>query len=78
MKSRLVKFFDKHHVLYDYQHGFRDKHSVTPVLFDVLTHTFDAIQNKENAALLLTDLRKAFGTASHSILLQKLYHYVTA
>ena len=39
------------------------------------TLTYDAIQNKNYSALLLMDLRKAFDTVSHEILLQKLFHY---
>ena len=75
IKSCLVKFFDKNYVLHDRQYGFRNNHSVTHPLLDVITHSFDAIQNKENTVLLLMDLRKAFDTVSHSFLLQKLYHY---
>ena len=71
IKIRLVNCFNKNHVLYDRQYGFRDNHSVTHALRDVITHSFDAIQNKENTALLLMDLRKAFDTVSLSILLQK-------
>ena len=77
IKSRLslVKFFDKKHVLYDRQYGFSDNHSVIHALLEVITHSFDAVQNKENTALLLMDVGKVIDTVSHSILLQKLYHY---
>ena len=75
IKTRLINFFEKHKVFYDFQYGFREKHSVIHALIDVTTLTYDAIQNKNYTALLLMDLRKAFDTVSHEILLQKLFHY---
>ena len=74
IKIRFVKFFDKYYILYDYQYGFRE-HSVLHLLLDVTSFGYDSIQNKENIAMLLMDLRKAFDTVSHNILLQNLYHY---
>ena len=44
-------------------------------LLDVITPACDAIQHRSLTALLLMDLRKAFDTVSHQILLQKLLHY---
>ena len=75
IKIRLVKFFDKYNILYDYQYKFKEGHSVLHSLLDVTSFGYDSIQNKENIAMLLMDLRKAFDTVSHNILLQKLYHY---
>ena len=75
IKIRFVKFFDKYDILYAYQYGFREGHSVLHSLLDVTSFGYDFIQNKENIAMLLMDLRKAFDTVSHNILLQKLYHY---
>ena len=75
IKIRFVKFFDKYNILYDYQYGFREGHSVLHSLLDVTSFGYHSIQNKENIAMLLMDLRKAFDTVSHNILLQKLYHY---
>ena len=75
IKICFVKFFDKYNILYDYQYGFREGHSVLHSLLDVTSFGYDSIQNKENITMLLMDLRKAFDTVSHNILLQKLYHY---
>ena len=75
IKSRLDSFFIKHGVLYDFQHGFRQNHSVIHVLLDVTALSYDSIQNKCYTALLLMDLRKAFDTVSHKILLHKLHYY---
>ena len=75
IKTRLIKFFDKYQVLYEFQYGFREKHSVLHALLDVNVFALDAIQSKQQTALLLMDVSKAFDTVSHNILLQKLYHY---
>ena len=45
------------------------------MLLDVNVFALDAIQRKQQTALLLKNVRKAFNTVSHNILLQKLYHY---
>ena len=50
-------------------------HSVVHALLDVSIQTLHAILNKQQTALLLMDIRKAFDTVSHKILLQKQYHY---
>ena len=44
-------------------------------LLDVKLFALDAIQSKHQTALLIMDVRKAFDTVSHNILLQNLYHY---
>ena len=75
IKTRLINFFEKHKVFYDSQYGFRKKHSIIHALINVTTLTYNAIQNKNCTALLLMDLRKAFDTVSHEILLLKLFHY---
>ena len=75
IKTRFVNFFEKHDIFYDYQYGFRKKHGVIHALLDVTTLGFDAIQNRNYTALVLIDLRKAFDSVSHEILLKKLYHY---
>ena len=71
----MLKFFDKHQVLYENQYGFREKYNTLHALLDVTLETYNAIQRNHHTALMFIDLRKAFDTVSHKILLQKLYHY---
>ena len=75
IKIRLLKFFDKHQVFYENQYGFREKYSTLHAFLDVTSETYNAIQRNHHTALKFIDLRKAFDTVSHNILLQKLYHY---
>ena len=74
IKNKLVSFLEKQKIFYDYQYGFREKRSVLLALLDVITPGYDAIEQNKFTTLLLMDLRKAFDTVSHRILLHKLLH----
>ena len=70
-----MNFFVKHKVFYDSQYGFREKHSVIHALIEVINPIYDRIQDDLHTVILQMDLRKAFDTVSHPILLHKLHHY---
>ena len=74
MYNRLIDFIEKHHLLYQFQFGFRKNHSTSIALVILLEKITDALDNSEFAICILIDFRKAFDTVEH-ILLQKLYHY---
>ena len=61
--------------MYANQYGFRNNHSVNHALLDVVTNCCDALHCSQHTALLFMNLRKAFDTVSHKILLHKLHHY---
>ena len=69
------KFLDKHSIISLNQYGFRSFLSTTHAMLDVLTSTYDNINDNTITALLLFDLNKAFDTVQHDILLHKLEHY---
>ena len=75
IKTLLIEFFDKYQVLYKFQYGFCEKHSLIHTLLGVNVFALDAIQWKQQTALLLMDILKALDTVSNKLLLQKLYHY---
>ena len=61
--------------MYANQYGFRNNYNVNYALLDVVTNCYDALHCSPHTALLFMDLRKAFDTVSHKILLHKLHHY---
>ena len=75
MYNRLIDFIEKHHLLYQFQFGFRKNHSTFMALVILLEKITEALDNLEFAICILIDFRKAFDTVEHNILLQKLYHY---
>ena len=66
----------KNNVLYNYQFGFSQKHSAQHA---IITHTdtihIISLDNGDIAITILLDLKKAFDTVIHRILLQKLNAY---
>ena len=75
MYNRIVKFINKHKLLYEYQFGFRKDHSTYMALIILIDKITEALDNGEFTITVLIDFRKAFDTVDHSILLNKLYHY---
>ena len=72
---RSSTFLNKHSILLQTQYGFRANHSTKHALLDVITSSYDNINNSKFTALVLLDLRKAFDAVNHTILLSKLKQY---
>ena len=73
MYNRLIDFIEKHHLLYQYQFGFRKNHSTFMALLILLEKITDALDNSEFAVCILIDFTKAFDTVDHNILLDISY-----
>ena len=72
--SKII-FFDKHEVLHSHQYGFRHQHSTEHAILDILSACYNALESKTFAGFLMLDLKKAFDTVDHKILLQELQWY---
>ena len=62
-------FLNKHSILLPTQYGFRANHSTIHALLDVITSSYDDINNTKFTALVLLDLRKAFDTVNRLIII---------
>ena len=75
MASHLVKHFDKHDLLYDLPHSFREKRSCDTqltMLFEDLARNTSVGKQTD---LILLDFLKAFDKVNHSKLIWKLHQY---
>ena len=72
IKVRILSFISKHNVLYDRQSGFRKKHNTMYPLIDIITECYDNINNGNLSCIITLDIKKAFDTVKHDILLNKL------
>ena len=73
--SRLNNYVNKHNILSSSQYGFRDKSSTQYALLDLVESLSTAIDDNKFTVGVFIDLRKAFDTIDHDILLRKLYFY---
>ena len=73
--SRLMAFIDSNQVLYKSQYGFRKQMSTSLAIIELVEEITNSLDNHEATVGVFIDLKKAFDTVDHSILIEKLYHY---
>jgi hypothetical protein len=75
MYKRLITFLNKYKILYAYQFGFRQGHSTSLALIEIIDNILSDLEEGKLVAGIYIDLSKAFDTVDHEILLDKLNHY---
>ena len=75
MHKRLYSFLESHNILFSNQFGFRKDNSTSFALIQITEMIKESIDKKKYGCGIFIDLRKAFDTVNHEILLNKLDHY---
>ena len=73
--NRLENYIEKNKILNDSQYGFRNHGSTAMAIIDLIEYVTTALDKKKHVMGIFIDLKKAFDTIDHEILMKKLYHY---
>ena len=73
--NRLKSFMKVNHILSNNRYGFREDHSTNLAIIELIEEITSAIDNSMSTVGVFIDLKKAFDTIDHGILLKKLEHY---
>ena len=70
-----MAFIDSNQELYKIQYGFRKQMSTSLGIIELVEEITNSLDNHEATVGVFIDLKKAFDTVDHNILIEKLYHY---
>ena len=73
--DRLMKFLDRHNILYTHQYGFRPKYSIDYAVMSLQNYIIKEFEKGNYTIGIFLDLSKAFDTLDKNLLLNKLHSY---
>lgn len=73
--SRIVEYTTHHRLIYSHQYGFRQGSSTLTACNELVEEIYEALDSKNIVGALFIDLKKAFDTVDHQLLIRKLDSY---
>lgn len=73
--KRIISYIQKYNILSQNQHGFRKNYSTATAVHSVTEVIYNALNNNKFALGIFLDIKKAFDSVNHEILLTKLERY---
>ena len=73
--DRLVNYINFNNILTESQYEFRNKRSAKCALIDLVEEVRHTLDENKTTPGVFSDLRKAFDTINHDILMKKLHFY---
>ena len=75
VNQQLTEYVETNKLLTNHQYGFRKDHSTTFLMLNLFDKIFMSKESLKKPAIVFLDIKKAFDTVSHKVLLEKLKFY---
>jgi len=75
MYNRFISFINKYGLLHESQYGFRANRNTQHAIIDIINKIQENMDQGKFTCGIFIDLKKAFDTVNHNILLTKLHHF---